>query len=819
ERLTSWLNGLHCPCPAGPDQIATPSERDLWLLMSGEGPEDEDALPDPEELQRRAAIALRDTIRLIASGHSTVALALDDLQWADRSSLEVLDFMLDNCDTQFPLILFLLHRPEGLFEWRAGMHGSYSDRVDIRLERVSDGGCSDLIRHMLGGSGAVGRDPEKFLLQASRGNPYFLEELLIDLVESGRMARSIEGGGWILTCPTESLRVPGSIEGLIRSRMDRMPSELRRAAQCASVLEPEFGGKMFERVWRALGFESLATEQLERLAELELLEITESPGQEPSYAFRHSLTRRSVYETMLHYNRSLLHGHAARACVELAGQSGERLSAVIATHFDLAGDTAKAVEWGMRALEDCERSYEIRQGLDWVDRLEEWLLGGGVEADPDIPDRAGRLLDVLSTKQYLQSFGTSNDLRLATCERMVDLASSHPDGYLLAGSLLWRGSCHDVAGSTEKAERDFLRAIEIARERDERDHEASALGRLFSIRRSQGRLAEAERMMLDALEISRSLGDLRLESVLIGRHLSMLFDMGRIEEAEDALRRSMEIAERLDDRRALGYAVGRLGVVLIGQGRLDEAMEKLLESLRLGRETGDRAGEGVDLANIGAVYVEKGMLDEAIPYFEESLEIDREVGNRRSEGVQYGNLALLRMEKGERDRAMELFEKALAIHRETGNRKSEGMVLCNLGDHYASGGEHEKALECLDRSLRLAREVGDRRSEGTAMGSLAECLRRQERIEEAARAYESAISIHREVGSARAEAVDLANLGAMWLDAGMPTEAAQCLDRAREALAPTGLPPGGVGKIRDLEARLEPVDPDFERPTGGSSIP
>ena len=159
--------------------------------------------------------------------------------------------MVDNCDVQRPVVLMLLHRPGDVPIWNAHDHEPYADTVELSLEGLTQTGCRSLVRNMLGEGGNPIPGVEDVVISSSGGNPFFLEELLAELVESGALARSGRGDGWELQRPLsrETATLPSSIDGLIRARIDRLPDRSRKALQCASVLEPRFTERIFGRVW------------------------------------------------------------------------------------------------------------------------------------------------------------------------------------------------------------------------------------------------------------------------------------------------------------------------------------------------------------------------------------------------------------------------------------------------------------------------------------------------------------------------------------------------------------------------------------------
>ena len=290
----------------------------------------------PEALQRATFAAVEALVAQLASKGPTV-LVLEDLHWADPTSLRLHEELATLAGAT-PLLLIATRRPEpdpGV----SALESTLEFRSSCPFRRIELAPLDDDTEHELS-QRILGGNPGRRVVEAVRanvdGNPLFLEERFLSLVETGDLVK--DGTSWSLS-RTPSRNVPEVLERLIRSRVDRLPSRPRQVLTSASVLGPEFSFPVLEAVCHAApGLRAAVVE----LCEVRLLtEVRRVP--EPVFRFRHALIQEAIYGGLVRDERRQLHARAAWGMeVESAGRLHE-MAAVIGHHFALAGEAERAI--------------------------------------------------------------------------------------------------------------------------------------------------------------------------------------------------------------------------------------------------------------------------------------------------------------------------------------------------------------------------------------------------------------------------------------------------------------------------------------------
>jgi class 3 adenylate cyclase/tetratricopeptide (TPR) repeat protein len=301
-------------------------------------PEPELSAFTPEQLQKATFEALRAVVSKLA-GYGPTVLVLEDLHWADPTSLHLTE-ELCSLAKEAPLLLFLTRRPEpdpGV----SGLEAVLATDRDLRLSRLelaplNVGAERQLARWLLGGE-APGHVVDA-VSRGAEGNPLFLEERLSSLLETGVLARDEEGWSLDHNVPEE---VPEALERIVRARVDRLDAGPNGAIVAASVLGPEFSFAALRAVTDLNG-EIIGA--LSALCSAGLLtELRRVP--EPVYRFRHTLIQEATYRGLVSGERRRLHARAAWGLEEASSHRLDEVAAVLGHHFAMAGEAERAIHY------------------------------------------------------------------------------------------------------------------------------------------------------------------------------------------------------------------------------------------------------------------------------------------------------------------------------------------------------------------------------------------------------------------------------------------------------------------------------------------
>ncbi len=312
----------------------------------------------PEALQYRTFEVVATVLARLAEA-GPVFVVLEDLHWADATSLQLVERLLP-VTQEFGVLLVLTQRAErdhASWAVRELAAREFPHRTrELTLEALSGDAGGELLAALVG-SQTLPDDLRGRILDAAEGNPFFLEELVGSLVDAGALVR--EDGGWRFDHDAE-IELPPTVEQVIVARIDRLPDSARNVLGAASVLGRHFGLPLLEGVSGGDGATRDALHELERLD----LVREERRWPQAEYRFRHALIQEGAYRNMLTADRARLHRRAAEWIEERHAGNEEEVFGVLAHHWLAASDEEKAVEYLLRAGDKARQEYALDEAVE-----------------------------------------------------------------------------------------------------------------------------------------------------------------------------------------------------------------------------------------------------------------------------------------------------------------------------------------------------------------------------------------------------------------------------------------------------------------------
>jgi predicted ATPase len=264
---------------------------------------------DPLQRRCRTLEALKRML-LRESQVQPLLLVFEDLHWIDSETQAVLDSLVESLPTARVLLL-VNYRPEYQHSW-----SSKTSYTQIRLDPLPEASAESLLQALLG------PDPgllplSQLLIGRTQGNPFFLEESVRTLVETGVLVG--ERGAYHLAQLRDTMHVPPTVQAMLAARIDRLPPEDKRLLQTAAVIGTEVPGPLLQAI--ADMPDAALYRSLAQLQAAELLYET-SLFPERASTFKHALTHEVAYGSLLHERRRVLH---ARIVVALEALAGDRV--------------------------------------------------------------------------------------------------------------------------------------------------------------------------------------------------------------------------------------------------------------------------------------------------------------------------------------------------------------------------------------------------------------------------------------------------------------------------------------------------------------
>jgi ABC-type oligopeptide transport system substrate-binding subunit/class 3 adenylate cyclase len=311
----------------------------------------------PEALQYRTFEVVGLLVERLAADRPLV-LALEDLHWADSTSVQVTERLLGVGERAGAMLVFTLRREHDRPAWalRELAVREYPHLVrDVQLEPL--GGRSDrALLEALVGRAVLPPNLEQRVLEEAEGNPFYLEELVRSLADSGALVREGEGWRFDHEIPVE---VPESVEKVIVARVDRLSPSSREVICAAAVLGRHFGLPLLEGTLEAPGGSADALHELQRA---DLIRAGRR-WPEPEYRFAHVLIQEAVYRTLLSETRRELHRRAAEWLERRYADNPDEALGLLAHHWLAAEDEDKAIAYLARAGDRARLEWSLDEAI------------------------------------------------------------------------------------------------------------------------------------------------------------------------------------------------------------------------------------------------------------------------------------------------------------------------------------------------------------------------------------------------------------------------------------------------------------------------
>jgi class 3 adenylate cyclase/predicted ATPase len=322
-------------------------------------------LPMSPPAQKQRTFEAIVTWLLKAAQQRTTWLVVEDVHWADPSTLELLSLIIGQV-SHSRLFVVLIFRSEFLPPWRSQPHVS-----SLTLDRLPNAGIEVMIESLTGGK-KLPAEVKRDIADKTAGVPLFIEELTRMILESGLFRE--QDGRYELTSSLSSLAIPSTLYESLMARLDRLGTA-KEVAQLAATIGREFSYDLL-RIVSALD-ETKLSGALHRLVDAELLDQHLSSFQR-SYSFRHALIRDTAYESLLKSKRRAYHGRIAAALLERFPEIVKTSPELIAVHYTGADLIEQAIPYwqkaGHKSLERSANQEAIRhltKGLELLGTLPE----------------------------------------------------------------------------------------------------------------------------------------------------------------------------------------------------------------------------------------------------------------------------------------------------------------------------------------------------------------------------------------------------------------------------------------------------------------
>lgn len=650
-------------------------------------------------------------------------LVLDDLQWADGASIELL-FHLGRRISDSRIMIVGTYRPEDIALGRAGSRHPletvlnefkrYLGDVEISLRQTQETKAQQFVDALLDSQpNQLGRSFRDTMLAHTGGHALFTVELLRNMQERGDL-RVDDTGLWVEAPTLDWNALPPRVEGVIDERIGRLTADLREALTIASVEGEDFTAEVVARVQNvdARGLIRRLSNELDRQHRLIGAKgLHHIAGQRLSlYRFRHSLFQNHLYRQLSEVERAYLHEDVGSMLEDLYGDDAEGIAVQLAWHFTEARLSDKARHYLYLAGEQARRQYAHEEALSYFNRA--------LELTPETEAVDRYVLLIARVKVFeLQGARQAQYEDLVTLEALAD---SLDDAQRRAEIALTMSRYANAIGDYAESARKAKEALELASADQNEQHKANGYLRWGVALAHQSCYAESGSKLQQALVLSTANQLRQIEGDCLRALGVNAYFIGDYASSIGLWEQALKIYQGLGYQRGEGAMLSNLGLAVREQGRYGESAHYFDRAMHIYRAIGDKDGEGQVLANLGLIARDQGDFTASLQYYQDALEICQQVNARGYEATSLYGLGGVYRENGEFDKAAHVSEQALLIFREIGDRRFEHLALKDLANIAMDLGDYSVAYDRYQTALTCFHEIGDRQSESDALNQLAE---------------------------------------------------------------------------------------------------
>jgi class 3 adenylate cyclase/tetratricopeptide (TPR) repeat protein len=643
-----------------------------------------DKIPMSPEAKKNRIMESFRKIALKGSEIRPLILAYEDLHWIDRSSEELLKFVLESIPGARILLIFT-YRPEFVHTW-----GAKSYHSQVMLNRLSNRESLLMVSHLLG-TQDLEKGLEEFILEKTEGIPFFIEELIISLKDLKIIER--DNNRYNIVKDIGDMRIPNTIQDVIMTRVDSLPEGAKDLLQIFSVVGRESSYDLIKKLT-----EFVEQELLSHLSVLKDTELIYERGIYPqsTYIFKHALTQEVAYNSLLQKKKKEIHERIGSAIETIYMDRLEEHYEMLAYHYRHSDNTNKAVQY-------LDQANQKAAKLNAMDEAKAYF------------DEAMDLLDAMSETEENRHRRIS---LLVNQSIVFFLLFKHPEYYDLLTD--YESMARDL-GDPELLGAFYARLGHCEYSFGNYDQSINTFGKATKLCQLAGNVEESGyiHVFCGASHLDRG-------------------DYDRVLALKDDVLCTMEHRFNLLFHT---YALSIASRAYACLGRWDKAVEDAERALSVAEQFSDNSMISFVTWNLSIAYTCKGDLSRAIDCAKMSVQkaptpVDKAWGQR--------SLGWACCRAGELKKGMELLTTVLPIFRAGQFINSEIPLMCFLGEGHWLSGEGEQATHSLEIGLEMAKRCGVRYYTGFAHRLLGE-ITITNNPTKAAHHFEKSIAIFREI--------------------------------------------------------------------------
>lgn len=567
---------------------------------------------DPEFWQSHIKTAVLTIFTHITRGGPTV-FCLEDLHWADPSSLFLLHFILAKFN--FPGLFICIYRP--VFDLFSSQQINLNEkkkihhRIDLRdfPPRETEKMVISLLK-----TENIPRNLKEYVRKSVGRNPFYIEEAVNSLIEAGYLYR--ENRQWELIRLIDETIMPATVQGVISARLDRLGPDTKLLAQEASVIGRTFTYTILDQVTSVKGPVSRHLNELERVGLIRIRAL----DKDTEYVFKHVLTQEAIYKGLLKKERKKIHKRIADVLINMHKDRLSEYFETLAFHFKQSGAEGETVEYLIKSGEKSLNRYALGAADQYYKEAYD-LLSGIMEDRQDMKEQLIYLIQ--SWAMVLHHRGDFKEMEMLF-RKHQGLAESLGDNEKLGEFYMWLGQALHLRFQTE----------------------------------------ESFHYLSKSLELGEKYNEIRVIGWASAYLPSVCTFLGLYDKVNRYADTALKICDLLDSEYYLYIqTMASIGYACWANGERRKAYDTGHAILKFGEEKSNTRGVAIGYLNIGHSYLISGDNDSALRYYQKSIDVSMDPFHLKLSETMLGICHLL---EGRLKEALVIFQDILTFSQDYG---------------------------------------------------------------------------------------------------------------------------------------------------------
>lgn len=705
-----------------------------------------------------------------------VLIVLEDLHWIDKASQELMEYLFSML-IHSPVLLMMVFRPE----FKSEKFEELPNYNFIELTPFDEDDVESLIRSRI----SMESIPDKLMrifIDRTRGNPFYVEEILSLMVEDGILVKNDITGLYEVSADLEEVDIPASISDIILTRIDTLTERDKNILKVASVIGRMFLFSILNSVQSIRNDERLKTS----LGNFERFDITllHKSIPEVEYIFKHILTQEVLYSMISYAGRREVHKRVGSYIEENALDLSEQFE-LLSYHFINAQEWKRGYEYSLKSAQKNAKIYSCSEALEYYKKALKCLDELKKEDEISESDYTIKKYDLLKGIDEQLHILARRDEQRENLEEMEVKAKRIRKPEVMGDFYNRLANYYSLLGEQDNGMEYALKSVEITEgvSGDEilkiRCRSFSIVGKCnwylqkfedalkylneaYDIAENKGFTPSKLRCLIDIGVVYMNMGDFhrsldyysKAHHIMEGDYTDVLLEIevlgkmgaiyGNLEDydrAIETLEKHYEMSSEIGARKESLQSLFNLGVASNVMSNYGDVIRYMDEALRLSKDMQFPKGIYNSLHILGKIYNDTGLYEIAEEYIEEMLEIALEIGDKEGEVKYHLVKGLINYERGEYREGFDEAQKSLKLAQEIGNK-----WLIMTGYHSSAltklkMGELSEAKEFAETGLDTAKDFEKGKSIASYLYLLSEIERKSGKIDEAKTHIEEAVEL------------------------------------------------------------------------------